>query len=74
MDLVAKLKELQGDKTQEQFAAELGVTQAALSLIYSRKKNIGIEVARKIVTRYPHLRMDVVSFLLGENMTIVVAG
>ena len=69
MVLIEKLKELQGDKSQQQFARELGINQSALSRIYSGDRRIGVRVARKIRKRYPDLAFDVAAFLLGEDMT-----
>lgn len=69
MSLVGKLKERQGNKSQMEFAAELGVNQAALSRIYRGERAIGARVAKKIAKRFPELTFEVASFLLDDNMT-----
>jgi len=67
--LIKKLKELQAEKSQDEFAAELGISQSALSMIYSGDRSIGIQVARKITKRYPWLQLAVSSFLLEGDIT-----
>ncbi len=68
MDLVRRLKDLQGDKTQTEFANELGVSQSNLSRIYSGDRSIGVDVARKIRMRFPELALEVASFLLYADI------
>lgn len=69
MSLVDRLKERQGDKTQMQFATELGITQSALSRIYSKDRRIGPRVAGRIRARFPELSFEIAAFLLGDDMT-----
>jgi transcriptional regulator with XRE-family HTH domain len=69
MNLIDRLKERQGDKTQAEFASYLGISQSALSRIYSGERTIGQGVARKIKRRYPDLAFALAAFLLDENIT-----
>lgn len=64
--LIEKLKVLQGRKTQEEFAAELGISQSQLSRIYQGDRRVGIKLARRIRQRYPELAFDLAAFLLNE--------
>lgn len=68
MTLIASLKQKQGERSQEQFAAELGITQAMLSRVYSGKRQIGRQVAGKIARRYPDLAFEVAAFLLATDI------
>ncbi len=68
MRLIEKLQERQGNKTQAEFAAELGITQAALSRIYSEDRSIGIKVAKRISKRFPDLAFEVAAFLLADDI------
>ena len=61
--LVGILKEKQGEQTQAEFAAKLGIRQSALSMIYAGQRNIGIHSARKIAARFP----DLANVLLGQE-------
>lgn len=68
LNLIDKLKERQGDKSQMEFAAEIGISQGALSRIYSGDRTIGTKAARKIRQRFPELAFDLASFLLADDM------
>lgn len=70
MTLADKLKRLQGDRSQAEFAAELGITQPTLSRIYDGKRQIGRRVAQKITRRYPELAFDVAAFLLATDIPL----
>lgn len=69
MDLVEELKRRQGDKTQMEFAAEIGINQGNLSRIYSGDRRIGARVARKLKKRFPDLTLELAAFLLASDMT-----
>jgi transcriptional regulator with XRE-family HTH domain len=59
--LVGILREKQGEQTQAEFAAKLGIRQSALSMIYAGQRNIGIHSARKIAAVYPDLKDELLS-------------
>jgi len=46
--LIARLKQMQGTKTQEQFAQELGISRPFLSDIYAGKRDPGEKVLGKL--------------------------
>lgn len=64
--LVEALRERQGDQSQVEFAAALGVSQTLISLLYSGEYRIGRSAAGKILARYPELRNLVADVLLAE--------
>lgn len=68
MRLIESLRSRQGERSQQEFATELGVAQGTVSKIYSGYRGIGPDVARKIVRRYPELAFEVAAFLLGSDM------
>jgi len=69
MSLIESLKEKQGDKTQVEFARELGISQSVLSRIYRSERRIGRRVAAKIAERFPLMAFDLAGFLLAPDMT-----
>ena len=51
-DLIARLKQLQGDRSLREFAEALGVSAPYLSDIYNGNRKIGNKICRKLkVTR-----------------------
>jgi len=67
MDIIEKLKEKQGEKSQTEFAAELGITQSYLSKIYAGERRITLDMAKRIQVRFPELALDLAAFLLAPN-------
>lgn len=62
------LRELQGNRSQEDFAREVGLGQATISLLLSGERRPGATVIRKLCRIYPKERgriMDV--FLSPDN-------
>lgn len=53
MDVVAVLRKYQGSMGQQEYARLLGVGQSTLSLIYSGRRNPGIEVIRALAQAFP---------------------
>lgn len=70
MDLIDKLKKLQGDKSQQEFASDLGIDQSVLSRLYSGEIGVGKKTAKAICEKHPELREDVAAFLLGADMQV----
>jgi hypothetical protein len=68
MDLIDKLAEIKGEKSQETFAAEVGLDQSTISLLLGRKMPLGRKAARRIAARYPELALELASFLLFADM------
>lgn len=68
MSTIAKIKELQGERSQGQFAAELGISQSTLSRIYSGRRRLGEKVARRIARRYPALTFNLAAFFLADDI------
>ena len=69
MTVSEKLRELQGDRTQEAFAAALGICQASLSQIYSRKRRVGMRVMRAAARLHPEAADELSRFFIAENIT-----
>ena len=55
---INKLYELQGDKTDTEFAKELGISRSQLWRIKNRKSSIGTTVLAKFKTKYPDEKME----------------
>ncbi len=74
MSIVDALRQAMGEKTEEEFAAELGIPQPTLNRILNRKRNIGFDVARKmrasIKGRYPEIDRELAGFLLGGDIPL----
>ena len=68
--LVDTLRQIQGDRTQEVFADELGISQVMLSSIYSGERRPGVKVLRALRQRYPESLPAIDTFLLSEDMSI----
>lgn len=67
MGLIAALRQKQGCRTQMEFAAELGISQSYLSLLYSGgRQNLSPELARRIVQLYPDLTDEIIRHLLAK--------
>ena len=73
MSLLERLKQLQGDKSQAEFAAELGITQPTLSRIYSGNRRIGARAARAIGRRYPQLSNDLAFFCWAQIYQVYIS-
>jgi transcriptional regulator with XRE-family HTH domain len=67
--MVGRLRKLQGNKNQREFASELGLSQSQLSRLYTGERGIGLRTAQLIVQRYPELALDMATFLLSKNRT-----
>lgn len=67
MSLVEELKRRQAGKSQEVFAAEIGITQSMLSRLYSGERTVGKAVARRIKRRFPDLTLELASSLLAGD-------
>lgn len=68
MGLTEALRKLQGEKSQGEFARELGIPQSTLSRIYSGQMELTLRTARRICRHYPELAADVQAFLLRRDM------
>lgn len=68
MNLIEKLKAIQGDRSQLTFAREIGIDQSVLSRLYSGDIGLGVKTARMLWQHVPELRDDIASFLLPSDM------
>lgn len=64
--LVAVLRKYQGSMTQEEYAARLGITQGTLSLIYRRRRGIGMEVLRALSRAFPTAADEIAAALAAD--------
>ncbi len=67
MDVLKILKALQGEKSQRQFAAELGVPQPLLCQWYTGERKISAHYARIIVKHYPWLEPEMKDYLFRSG-------
>ena len=65
-DLLAAVRRLQGDRTQEQFAKHLGVDQSLISRFLSREIGLGSKLASALLRKYPELADSVTAFLVSD--------
>jgi transcriptional regulator with XRE-family HTH domain len=72
------LHSLQGDMSQSEFAAMIGVSQSLLSMIYSGERNPGRAVMMGVIHAFPDKRDLAVSVFLSpeydktsESMTTI---
>lgn len=54
MEFTDLMRQLQGDESQEEFAARIGVTQTAVSAIYRGARAPGAKVLRGLVQAFPN--------------------
>ena len=66
--LVEALKERQGDRSQSDFAAEIGIQQGSLSKLYLGYRSVGPEMAAKIIQRFPELQPLVLQTLFRTSV------
>ena len=57
------LRKYQGAMSQNEFARLLGVSGAAISLIYTGQRNPGIEVIRALAQRFPESADEIAAAL-----------
>ena len=67
MNLIDALRAKQGMMSQADFAGLLGISEAALSLIYAGERQIGESVGRRIVRVYPDLRWLVTGYIMDKE-------
>lgn len=65
--LVERLRERQGDRSQNEYAEFLGISRAMLSRLYSQDRQIGVETLTRICERYP----DLAYLFLSESVSSV---
>lgn len=53
--LVARLKERQGERTQQEYADFLGISRSMLTLLYSANRQVGMSTLTRICERFPDL-------------------
>ncbi|TAK33486.1 MAG: XRE family transcriptional regulator [Chloroflexota bacterium] len=63
MALIDSLKQMQGKRTQEDFAHELGLKQPTLSQIYCGERRISIDTLSRILELDPELGEEVTEYL-----------
>lgn len=63
MTISEVLRHYQGDMTQEEYAAQLGIAQGTLSLIYSGRRGVGMDVLRALARAYPESVKDIAKVL-----------
>lgn len=61
MTIGAKLKELRGDKTQEQVANAIGVTKSAYAM-YERDERVPRDEVKKRIANYYHTTVGIIFF------------
>jgi len=68
MTLVDLMKELQGEQTQEEFAALIGATQAMVSAILLGKRGIGRKTVQGLMRAFPERSDEIQSlFFLSQE-------
>lgn len=57
------LRKYQGDRSQNEFARLLGITSAGISLIYTGKREVGVEVIRAFLKQFPEAATEIAAAL-----------
>ncbi len=71
--LAALIKSYQGTLTQDEYAAQLGIAQGTLSLIYSGRRGVGVDVLRAFLQRFPEAAPEIAAALATPAGEKVVA-
>lgn len=67
MTLIELMRQLQGDESQEQFAARIGVHQTTVSLIYRGERQPGRRVVIRLMRAFPERADEIrLSFFASE--------
>ena len=70
-EIIALLRESQGDQTQAGFAETLGISQGMLSMIYSGQRRPGRTVLTKLIQAKPQLQPRVAAlFFASKNHSL----
>lgn len=69
MTLEELLRDLQGDRTQAEFAAQLGISQPQLSRIYNDLRDPGRRFMTALLREFPSRRDDIVDVFLALDKT-----
>lgn len=67
MNIAAVLRKYQGGLTQDEYAARLGIAQGTLSLIYSGKRRIGLDVLRALAQTFPESANEIAAVLVAQE-------
>lgn len=67
MKPIELLQELQGNRSQEEFAQLLGVTQVHVSYVLSGKRNAGRKMLRGLVRAFPERQAEIVSCFFARD-------
>jgi transcriptional regulator with XRE-family HTH domain len=71
VDFVGLLKECQGERTQQEFADQLGLTQAQLSRLLAGKSHPGMRTLRALWREYPNKREEIGVLLASEYAQVL---
>lgn len=66
--LVEELWQRLGDRSMASLARELGIKRPRLSLILNGKRNVSKWEAKRILAKYPDLRLQVLANMLDEDL------
>ena len=61
MSIGAKLRELRGEKTQEQVSREIGITKSAYAM-YERDERVPRDEVKKKIANYYHTTVGILFF------------
>lgn len=67
MSLVELMRELQGDESQERFAARIGVHQTMVSAIYRGEKRPGLRVVAGLLRAFPERASEIKELFLASE-------
>lgn len=70
MNQIDLVQELQGDRSQEEFAQLLGVTQVHVSYVLSGKRNVGHKMIRGLLCAFADRRDEIVAVFFGQESRI----
>lgn len=64
------LRELQGERSQEQFASDLGVARSTIAMIYLGHRRPGRQFLEGLIQAFPTRREEILSVFLPSDGNI----
>lgn len=67
MTMIELLKELKGERSQDEFAALLGISQVHVSMLLSGKRAAGRQVADALMRAFPARSSDILAAFFAQK-------
>lgn len=67
VDLIEIVRQRRGERSQEEYAKDLGIGQSTLSMLLAGKIPLGPRVAKRVRALYPDLTFALAEHVLGSQ-------